>query len=100
MNYIYNRKQDGITAFNDSGCSNSSGSSDLQDSSLAPDQSALEQGNSSQECNDNEQSEGTSNDTETGTAITCKRNEDKLRYISKYLVQYVPDACPQLRRLQ
>ena len=29
------------------------------------------------------------------TSTLSEGNGDKLRYISKFLVQYVPDACPQ-----
>ena len=39
--------------------------------------------------------QGNASSSDSTTAASSKGNEDKLRYISKYLVQYVPDACPQ-----
>lgn len=60
---VYNRKQNGRTTIDNSGCSNSSGSSDMQDSSSVLHQSTTEQGNSFQDLNGNEQSEGSSYNT-------------------------------------
>ena len=39
--------------------------------------------------------QGTTSSSNLTTMTSCNRSKEKLRYISKYLVQYVPDARPQ-----
>ena len=51
-------------------------------------------GNSSQKSSDND-AQGNTSSSDSTTATSNKGNGDKLRYNSKYLVQYVSDARPQ-----
>jgi len=87
--------QNGPTATDDTRCPCSSGSNDSQISALT---SSKELGTSSQKSNDND-AQGNTNSSNSITAALSEGNGDKLRYISKYLVHYIPDACPQTKRL-
>ena len=90
-NKTENEVQNGPTATDDTRCPCSSGCDDSQVSALT---SNNEVGTSSQKSNDNDE-QGNASSSNSTTATSSKGNGDKLRYIRKCLVQYVPDACPQ-----
>ena len=93
---VENGVQVDCAATDDLGCPSSSGSGDrVQDCTLTSNHHNVEQGTSSQKFDGDEQSATSSNDTTTVTSVTSKGGEDKPRYISKYLVQYIPDARPR-----
>ena len=88
-----NEVQNGPTATDDTRCPCSSGCNDSQVSALMLNK---EVGTSSQKSSDNDaQGNASSSSSNPTTATSSKVNGDKLRYISKYLVRFVPDACPQ-----
>jgi len=58
-----------------------------------------EVGTRSQKSSDND-AQGNASSSDSTTATSSLGNGDNLRYISKYLVQYVPDARHKTKRLQ
>ena len=56
--------------------------------------SNMDQRTNAESCDDSDV-QGTTCSSNLTTTTSCNRSKENLRYISKYLVQYVPDARPQ-----